>query len=102
MLKYIIYYFGIELPEGLEPLAEYGFNMALISLSVLVCFINIFGYLISIYILKYYNLDIKYPRFKTYFNRFEKLSLLFLVVEAIIGFGGLLAMIFYGFWPLFM
>lgn len=100
MFKYIIYYFGIELPKDAEPMAEYAFNVGLISLSVFFCFINIFGYLISIYILKYYNLDSKYSKLKYFFNRFEKASIIFLIIEGIIGFGGLLCLIFFGLYPL--
>ena len=101
MFKYVIYYFGIELPEGLEPIAEYGFNVGLVSLTVLFCFIHVFGYLIGISLLKYYNLENKYPRFKYFFNNFEKIFLFFLILEGIIGFGGLLGLTFLGFYPLF-
>lgn len=101
MYKYIIYYFGIEIPQGLEPIAEYAFNIGLISLSVFCCFINVFGYLFSITLMKHYNLETKYPKLKNFFKRFEKTSLFFLVVEVVIGFGALLTLIFLGFYPLF-
>ena len=100
MFKYIIYYFGIVLPEGAEPLAELGFHFGLIALVVLSCFINVFGYLISISLLKYYDIENKYPRFKIFFKRFEKTSMFFLILEIIIGFGGLIGIIFLGLYPL--
>lgn len=102
MFKYIIYYFNIELPEGLETTAEFGFNVGLVSLTVLCCFINVFGYLISVSLLKHYNLENRYPKFKAFFTRFEKTSIFFLVLEVIIGFGGLLGIIFLGLYPLFL
>lgn len=48
MLKYIIYYFGLELPENVTPLVELAFNFGMICLVVLLCFINVFGYLIAL------------------------------------------------------
>lgn len=35
MFKYIIYYFGLELPDNVAPLVELAFNVALICLVVL-------------------------------------------------------------------
>lgn len=49
MFKYIIYFFGLELPENSAPLVELAFNVAMICLVVLLCFINVFGYLIALY-----------------------------------------------------
>ena len=93
MFKYIIYFFGIELPDSLEPLAELGFFFGLISLSVLYCFLNIFGYLISITLLRYYELEKKYPKFSSFLKRFEKIPFFLLIIEGIIGFSGLLVKI---------
>lgn len=101
MFKYIIYYFDLKLPEGLEPVAQLGFNVGLVSLSALFCFINVFGYLISIYLVKYYDVEKKYPKFRKWFNYFNKTSIFFLIVESIIGFGSLIGLIYLGFLPLF-
>jgi hypothetical protein len=101
IFKFIIYLFGLELPEDVAPLIELGLNVAMICLVVLLCFINVFGYFIAFYLLEYYNVDKKYPKFKGILNYFKKTSLIFLILELIIGFLGLILLIYLGFSPLF-
>ena len=102
MLKYIIYFFDLKLPEEADRLAEYAFNVGMISLVVLLCFINVFGYLIAFYLLEYFHVDKKYPKFKTILNYFKKSSWIFLIFEGLIGFFGLIVLIYLGFAPLFI
>ena len=102
MFKYIIYFFGLELPDNIAPLVENGFNVALICLVILLCFINVFGYLIAFYLIEYYHIDKKYLKFKGILNYFKKSSWIFLIFEFIIGFGGLITLIYIGFSPLFV
>lgn len=101
MLKYIIYYFGLEFPDNAVPLVQYAFNVGIVSLSVFLCFINVFGYLIVIYLIQYYDLDKKYTRFLWFINYFKKSSGIFLIIEGLLGFAGLIALIYLGFYPLF-
>ena len=101
MFKYIVYFFGLDLPEDVTPLVELGFNVAMICLIVLVCFINVFGYLIAFYLLEYYHIDNKFPKFKGIINYFKKSSWIFLIIEGLIGFAGLILLIYLGFSPLF-
>ena len=58
MLKYIIYFLGLELASNASPVVVL-FNVAMISLVVFLCFINVFGYLIAFYLLEYYKIDKK-------------------------------------------
>jgi len=34
-----------------EPIARYALSMIILSLIVLICFINIFGYILSLYLI---------------------------------------------------
>ena len=63
MLKYIIYWFKLEIPEGSAPMVEYGFHVGMISIVVLLSFTSVIGYLIAFYLLDYYKIDNKYPKF---------------------------------------
>jgi hypothetical protein len=101
MLKYILYIFGLELPENASPMIEVGFNMAIICLIILICFINVFGYLLVLYLLQIYDLKNKYPKFKWLIDRYSKYSLMTVIIEAVIGFSFLILLIFIGFSPLF-
>lgn len=102
MFKYIIYYFGLKLPDNAAPLVELALNVALICLVVLFCFINVFGYLIALYFVQNKDFDNKYPKFKGFVNYFKKSSWLMIIIEALIGFLGLIVLIYLGFSPLFV
>lgn len=72
IFKYIIYYFGLELPDNSAPLVELTFNVAMICLIVLLCFTNLFSCLIALYFVKNKELENKYPKFKGFLNYFNK------------------------------
>jgi hypothetical protein len=74
MFKYIVYFFDLKLSEGVQPIIEFSFNMALVCLAILFCFINVFGYLISIHLIKYYDIENKYSKYKRIINYFLKSS----------------------------
>jgi hypothetical protein len=101
MLKYILYFFNIELPEDANPYTEIAFNTAIICLIVLLCFINVFGYLIAINLVKYYDIENKFPKFKWLINYYIRFTVINIVIEAIIGFGSLIVLIILGFMPLY-
>ena len=101
MFKYIIYFFDLKLSDNVLPIYELSFHNALICLVVLLCFINVFGYLISMHLIKFYNVKTKYPKLKLLIDYFIKSSWVFLILEVIIGFGGLISLIFLGFLPFF-
>lgn len=51
MLNYITYYLGLNFPSDADPVFVVLFNVGMVSLVVLQCFINVFGYLIAFYLL---------------------------------------------------
>jgi hypothetical protein len=51
-----------------EPIIRYSFSMFILSLLVLMCFFNIVGYILSIYLINKYNIETKFPKFKRYIN----------------------------------
>lgn len=101
MLKYIIYFFGLELEEGSSPIVEYGFNVALVCLVIFICFINVFGYLIALYFLQNKDIENKYPKLKVFFNYFKKSTFYYIVFDGILGLLFLIMLIVLGFYPLF-
>lgn len=92
---------GRELPEGSSSLVEIKFHLAILCLIIFFCFVNVFGYLIVINLLQFYDLENKYPRFKGFINYFKKSSWFIIIMEVNLGFLGLLILIFAGFFPLF-
>ena len=88
-------------PPNAAPLVEVLFNVAMISLVVFLCFINVFGYLIAFYLLEYYKIDKKYHKINGIINYFKKSSWIFLIFEGLMGFSGLIVLIYLGFSPLF-
>lgn len=63
-------------PEA-EPLISYSFSMFILSLLVLVCFINIIGYIISIYLIEKYDVENKFPYFKRYIKFYSSTNKFF-------------------------
>ena len=101
MFKYIIHFLGLELPKDVVPLIEYGFNVAIICLVIFLCFINVFGYLITLYFVQNQDLENKYPKFKGIIYYFKKSSWVWITIEGLIGFSGFIILIYLGFSPLF-
>ena len=50
----------------------------------LLSFINFVGYLISVYLLNKYEVDVKFPRIKKVIRYFEKSTLIFVIIEGLI------------------
>lgn len=48
--------------------------MTILNIVALFCFINVFGYIVSLYILDKYNVEEKYPKLKLIINYFKKSS----------------------------
>jgi len=58
--------------------------MFILNLAVLVCFVNIIGYILSLYLVNKYDIDSKFPKFKGYINFYKTTSKFFLILEIII------------------
>jgi hypothetical protein len=85
ILPFILNYLDIKLPEGSETLTQYAFGVFTLSLVASLCFLNVFGYFLSLYLVQKYNIELKYPRFKKIINYYEKSSLIFIFIELIMG-----------------
>jgi uncharacterized protein Usg len=62
--------------------------MFILNLAVLVCFVNIICYILSLYLVNKYDIGSKFPKFKVYINFYKtargKTSKFFLILEIII------------------
>ena len=75
---------GSDIPTNAEPIVTFSFNMFILSLIILSCFINITGYFISIYLITKYKIEDKYPKFTKIIKYFEKSSIFFVTIEILI------------------
>ena len=77
---------GKDIPIDAEPAIRLSFNMFILSLIILFCFINIIGYFTSIYLLNKYDIDKKYPKYVKYIKYFEKSRIYIVIIEIILCF----------------
>jgi hypothetical protein len=75
---------GIQIPENATPLINFSFSILILTLISLLCFINVTGYLTSIYLINKYNIEIKFPKYKKIIQYFESYSLFFILIEIIL------------------
>ena len=83
IIPFIFLKLGNEIPADVEPIITYSFNMFILSLITLVCFINIIGYFISIYLINKYDVEKRYPKYIKIIRYFEKSQILFVIIEII-------------------
>lgn len=84
---------GIANSNNPDPILQYCISMTVLLLIALFCFINVFGYLLSLYILNKYNIENKYPRLSLFINYFKKTSQLMIIIECSLGFVSLIMML---------
>ena len=84
IIPFIYKNLGSNLPKDAEPLITFSFNMLILSLIILFCFINVTGYFISIYLLNKYNVEEKYPKYKKIIRYFERSRIFFVIIEIIL------------------
>lgn len=85
-LPFILAKFNPNISVETEPFIRYSFSMFLLSLLVLICFFNIIGYILSMYLISKYDVENKFPYFKWYIKFYSSTSKFFLVLEIIIAF----------------
>jgi hypothetical protein len=93
LFPFIISIFGKNISNESEPIIVYSFSMFTLSFIVFICFINIFGYILSLYLISKYDIEIKFPKLKRIIKYYEKSSIIFIILEAIIGFTTLIFII---------
>jgi hypothetical protein len=84
LLIYILNWFGIEIPEGSEALTKYAFGVFILSLAVLLSFMNVLGYFLSLHLVQKYDITTKYPKLRRIVSFYEKSSLLFIAMETLL------------------
>ena len=83
---FIISKLGENITNESESIIRYSFSMFTLSFIVLICFINVFGYIVSLYLISKYDIETRFPKFKGIIKYFEKTTLFIIVLEALIGF----------------
>lgn len=87
IMPLINYSLGKELPKDLEPIVEYSFYMVLALLITLSCFIHLFGYILTIYIIDKYNFETKfskYPLIIRMIKYYRARTTIFMVYEGLV------------------
>jgi len=80
----ILSYLDINIDETREPIIRYAFSIFTLSLVAFLCFVNVVGYLTTIYLLGKYNVEEKFPRFKRIIKYYQRSTLLFIFIEGIL------------------
>lgn len=91
LLPFILEIFNIKLPDNASNEVIAFFNLGLLGLICLLSFINIIGYILAIY---YFNkltptLQQKYPFLKKIVNYYEKISIVYIIIESVVCLMGL-------------
>jgi len=75
----ILIFFLLELInwEQISPVSQqkkirYNYSMFILNLIVLICFINIFGIIVSLYLISKYDIENNFPKFKRSIRYYEK------------------------------
>jgi len=71
------------LPDTPTGFHKFLLGILMLSIVLLWCFINIIGYILTLYIIKYTNLEEKYPKFKPLFTYYQNMNYIFIIIEII-------------------
>lgn len=74
---------NINIPENASAHVNFAFGIFILSLICLLSFINVVGYLTSIYLINIYDIEQKFPKLKTIVRYFERSSLVMIVLEGL-------------------
>ena len=83
LFTFILDSLNIDIPDDASHTVKFAFGVFLLSLVCLLNFINVVGYLTSIYLVNKYNIEEKFPKLKKVIKYYEKSSLFFVVLEGI-------------------
>ena len=97
LIPFIFNKLGTQIPSDAEPIVQLCFNLFILSLICLVCFVNITGYFLSLYYLNKYDVEQKFPRFAKYIRFYEKSNIFFIYFEIVVCVCSLLAIILLNF-----
>ena len=88
LFAFLLESLNIQLPDEVSPLVKFASGIFVLALVCLSSFINISGYILSIYLINKYDIESKFPRLKIIIKYYKKTSLFFVVLE------GLMCLIF--------
>lgn len=83
ILPFILNILDINIPEGSENLTNYAFGVMTLSLIALLCFINVLGYFLSLYVLDKYNIETKFPKLSKIKTYYKNTTLIFIIYESL-------------------
>ena len=86
IIPFIFKTLGKDIPLDAEPIVTFSFNIFILALIILLCFINITGYFVSIYLINKYNVEERYPKYSKIIRYFEGSRILFVVIEIFLCF----------------
>ena len=84
ILPFIIKTLGKEVPAEADPFIKLSFNVLILLIIVLLSFINIIGYFLSIYLINKYDIETKFPKFSWIIRKYEQSNLIFVSIEIFI------------------
>ena len=88
---------NIQLPDEVSPLVKFASGIFVLALVCLSSFINISGYILSIYLINKYDIESKFPRFKKVIRYYEKSNKVLIIIEGILCILILLAIVIFSF-----
>lgn len=83
ILPFILNILDINIPEGSENLTNYAFGVMILSLVALLCFINVLGYFISLYILDKFNIETRFPKLNKIKTYYQNTTIIFFIFESL-------------------
>ena len=86
LFSFILNGLNIDLPDDASHTVKFAFGIFLLSLVCLFNFINVVGYLTSIYLINKYNIEERYPKYSKLIRYFEKSRIFFVTIEIFICF----------------
>lgn len=87
LLLLVLNYLNITIPENAAPLIEFSFGIFLISITCLFSYVNIIFYLVSLILIKNYDIELKfknYPFLVKIIKYYTNTTILFAFIEGII------------------
>ena len=84
LFSFILNSLDINIPDDATHIVKLMFSIFILSLICLLNFINVVGYLTSIYLINKYDIETKFPKFKKVIRFYEKSSLFWVILEGFI------------------
>ena len=83
-LPFILSKIDINVADLDTEISQISYGVFLISLVGLICFINVFGFMLTYIIIQRGNYKNKYPKLKKIINYYKNTTLVFFVVEGLL------------------